>query len=46
VRATVVRGVPTAHACRRQRDSSAAVGAGSISWREMATHCWMCCSQT
>ena len=29
-----------------QRVSSAVVGAGSISWREMATHCWMCCSQT
>jgi hypothetical protein len=29
-----------------QRDSSTGVGAGSSSWREIATHCWMCSSHT
>src|SRR4051812_36993418 len=34
-----------AHRCC-QRASSATLGGGRMSWREIATHCWMCCSQT
>ncbi len=39
----IVGGGPAATA---QRDSSATLGAESMSWREIATHCWMCCSHT
>ena len=30
----------------RQPAASPAFAAGSSSWREIATHCWMCCSHT
>jgi hypothetical protein len=47
--ATRLRYAPNGSDCTSrplQSASSAAVAAGSISCFEIATHCWMCCSQT